>query len=110
VQAGFRPSLPRVCPRRRRAAAVSLDRATTAFLSLDQRLRLFARRRGRARGEAAPHNRVSAAFGVPILRSMATTRDPRVDPAGIDAWRELFEAKPERAGELFSTMSGVENE
>jgi methylmalonyl-CoA mutase N-terminal domain/subunit len=41
---------------------------------------------------------------------MATTGDRRADPTGIDAWRELFEAKPERAGELFSTMSGVENE
>ena len=26
------------------------------------------------------------------------------------AWRELYDAKPERRGELFSTMSGVENE
>jgi len=41
---------------------------------------------------------------------MAATGDRRVDAAGIDAWRELFEAKPERGGELFSTMSGVENE
>jgi methylmalonyl-CoA mutase N-terminal domain/subunit len=41
---------------------------------------------------------------------MAATDDRSVDAAGIDAWRELFEAKPERSGELFSTMSGVENE
>ena len=41
---------------------------------------------------------------------MAATDDRSVDAAGIDAWRELFEAKPEREGELFSTMSGVENE
>ena len=41
---------------------------------------------------------------------MATTDDRGLDAAGIDAWRELFEAKPERSGELFSTMSGVENE
>jgi methylmalonyl-CoA mutase, N-terminal domain len=41
---------------------------------------------------------------------MATTDDRGVDAAGIDAWRESFEAKPERSGELFSTMSGVENE
>ena len=33
-----------------------------------------------------------------------------MDAAGIEAWRELFEAKPERQGELFSTMSGIENE
>jgi methylmalonyl-CoA mutase N-terminal domain/subunit len=41
---------------------------------------------------------------------MAATGDRRADATGIDAWRELFEAKPEREGELFSTMSGVENE
>ena len=41
---------------------------------------------------------------------MATTEDPQaVDGAG--EWRrELYEATPERKGELFSTMSGVENE
>src|SRR5216117_3442070 len=42
---------------------------------------------------------------------MATTEDPR---AGIDStreWRrELYEATPERKGELFSTISGLENE
>jgi len=42
---------------------------------------------------------------------MATTEDPR---AGIDStreWRrELYEATPERDGELFSTISGLENE
>src|SRR5881628_1613923 len=42
---------------------------------------------------------------------MAITEDPK---AGVDAteeWRgELYESKPERQGELFSTMSGVENE
>jgi methylmalonyl-CoA mutase N-terminal domain/subunit len=41
---------------------------------------------------------------------MATTDDRGLDAAGIEAWRELFEAKPERSGELFSTMSGIENE
>jgi methylmalonyl-CoA mutase, N-terminal domain len=41
---------------------------------------------------------------------MAATGDRKADATGIDAWRELFEAKPERSGELFSTMSGVENE
>jgi methylmalonyl-CoA mutase N-terminal domain/subunit len=41
---------------------------------------------------------------------MATTGDRRVDATGIEAWRELFEAKPERQGELSSTISGVENE
>ncbi len=48
---------------------------------------------------------------------MATTEDPRasaekVDAArGVDEWkRELYEAKPEREGELFSTISGIDNE
>ena len=40
---------------------------------------------------------------------MATTED-RPSVGGLDAWKELYEAKPERQGELFSTISGVENE
>jgi methylmalonyl-CoA mutase, N-terminal domain len=39
---------------------------------------------------------------------MATTRKP--DTGGADGWRERYEATPEREGELFSTISGVENE
>jgi methylmalonyl-CoA mutase N-terminal domain/subunit len=38
---------------------------------------------------------------------MATTRKPEGGRAG---WRERYEATPERQGELFSTISGVENE
>ena len=38
---------------------------------------------------------------------MATTRKPET---GGDAWRERYDATPEREGELFSTISGVENE
>jgi len=38
---------------------------------------------------------------------MATTRKPKTGDA---AWRERYEATPERKGELFSTISGVENE
>jgi len=39
------------------------------------------------------------------MRTMATTED------STQAWRtELYDAVPERQGELFSTMSGVENE
>jgi methylmalonyl-CoA mutase, N-terminal domain len=38
---------------------------------------------------------------------MATTRKPDTGDAG---WRERYEATPERHGELFSTISGVENE
>jgi methylmalonyl-CoA mutase N-terminal domain/subunit len=41
---------------------------------------------------------------------MATTEDPPTG-SGTDRWRrELYDAKPERQGELFSTISGVENE
>jgi methylmalonyl-CoA mutase N-terminal domain/subunit len=41
---------------------------------------------------------------------MATTEDPKA-VGGTDEWRrELYEAKAERQGELFSTMSGIENE
>src|SRR3982751_1504791 len=42
---------------------------------------------------------------------MATTEDPRARSDSTAEWkRELYEAKPEREGELFSTISGVENE
>jgi methylmalonyl-CoA mutase, N-terminal domain len=42
---------------------------------------------------------------------MATTEDPKTGLGATGAWRrELYDAKPERAGELFSTMSGIENE
>jgi methylmalonyl-CoA mutase N-terminal domain/subunit len=42
---------------------------------------------------------------------VATTEDPRADLHGTDAWRkELYDAKPEREGELFSTISGIENQ
>src|SRR5215471_5673618 len=41
---------------------------------------------------------------------MATTEDPR-SLTGTDEWRrELYEPSAEREGELFSTISGVENE
>jgi methylmalonyl-CoA mutase, N-terminal domain len=41
---------------------------------------------------------------------MATTEDPR-SLSGTEAWRkELYEASPERQGELFSTISGLEND
>jgi methylmalonyl-CoA mutase N-terminal domain/subunit len=42
---------------------------------------------------------------------MATTEDPRARADGTAEWkRELYDAKPERQGELFSTISGLENE
>ena len=40
---------------------------------------------------------------------MATTEDRR-SASGLEAWKELYEATAEREGELFSTISGVENE
>jgi methylmalonyl-CoA mutase, N-terminal domain len=40
---------------------------------------------------------------------MATTDEGKL-VAGADGWRERYEATPERRGELFSTISGVENE
>ena len=40
---------------------------------------------------------------------MATTEDPQ-ETTDTDVWREeLYDAAPERQGELFSTMSGLEN-
>jgi methylmalonyl-CoA mutase, N-terminal domain len=42
---------------------------------------------------------------------MATTEDPRTEVSATDEWRrELYDAKPERSGELFSTIGGIENE
>src|SRR6266513_3407506 len=42
---------------------------------------------------------------------MATTEDPRAQADGTAEWkRELYDAKPEREGELFTTISGLENE
>ena len=42
---------------------------------------------------------------------MATTEEPeQLTLPGLEAWRELYDAKPERQGELFSTISGIENE
>ncbi len=41
---------------------------------------------------------------------MATTEEPEA-VGGVDEWRrDSFESSPERTGELFSTMSGIENE
>src|SRR5919205_1118725 len=45
------------------------------------------------------------------MRRMATTEDPRAGTDSTAEWRrELYEATPEREGELFSTISGLENE
>ncbi len=40
---------------------------------------------------------------------MATTEDRR-SLEGLDAWKELYDATPERQLELFSTISGIDNE
>jgi methylmalonyl-CoA mutase N-terminal domain/subunit len=43
--------------------------------------------------------------------AVATTEDRRGLENGTDEWkRELYDASPEREGELFSTISGLENE
>ncbi len=42
--------------------------------------------------------------------AVAATDDRSIGSAGVEAWRELYDGKPERQGELFSTMSGIENE
>jgi methylmalonyl-CoA mutase N-terminal domain/subunit len=42
---------------------------------------------------------------------MATTKDPRTEVNATEEWRrQLYDARPEREGELFSTMSGVDVE
>jgi methylmalonyl-CoA mutase N-terminal domain/subunit len=47
----------------------------------------------------------------PKMGDVATTEDKPGVEHGVDEWRrELYEAAPERQGELFSTISGLENE
>src|SRR4030095_16209549 len=45
--------------------------------------------------------------GPRTIRRIATTEEPR-SLGGLDAWKELYEATPERQLELFSTISGIE--
>src|ERR671922_286540 len=46
-----------------------------------------------------------------LRRRRATTEDPRAGMDSTAAWRrELYDAKPERQDELFTTISGLENE
>jgi len=41
---------------------------------------------------------------------MPTTEDPR-ETTGTEQWRdEFYDAVPERQGELFSTISGIDNQ
>src|SRR6266480_6686760 len=54
---------------------------------------------------------VRPALPAPSIRDVATTEDQPGIENGIDEWRrELYQAAPERQGELFSTISGLENE
>jgi methylmalonyl-CoA mutase N-terminal domain/subunit len=56
---------------------------------------------GQQKAEMRPYNR----------SEMATTEDPRSRSDSTSEWkRELYEAAPERQGELFTTISGLENE
>src|SRR4051794_12913679 len=68
------------------------------------------------RASAVPGERVewrrafTARASIPTIRLMATTEDRRAAESGTETWkRELYEAAPERQGELFSTISGIEN-
>ena len=70
------------------------------------------------RADERPHVRSSEGIASelrrrrsPRMAGMATTEDPRARCDATDEWREeLYDAKPERQGELFSTISGLENE
>jgi methylmalonyl-CoA mutase, N-terminal domain len=45
------------------------------------------------------------------MRHMATTEDRRGEAGAPDSWRrDLYDKSPERRGELFSTISGIDNE
>src|SRR3954454_7490782 len=62
-----------------------------------------------ARRQLDRHRRAGALEG--RIRCMATTEDRREVGGGNEKWRkELYERAPEREGELFSTISGLENE
>jgi methylmalonyl-CoA mutase N-terminal domain/subunit len=62
--------------------------------------------------------RLSFAIAIPESGATVFVPFPRIPPpmattegTGTERWREeLYEAKPERQGELFSTISGIENE
>src|SRR6184192_3549966 len=58
-----------------------------------------------------PESPPPAGGPAPTIRSVATTGDRPGIESETDEWRrELYEAAPERQGELFSTISGLENE
>jgi methylmalonyl-CoA mutase N-terminal domain/subunit len=64
---------------------------------------------GAGRDPAIPRSRPAGARSLQWA-PMATTRDER-SLSGTDAWRaDVYDASPERDDELFSTISGVENE
>jgi methylmalonyl-CoA mutase N-terminal domain/subunit len=49
-------------------------------------------------------------FPHPYNRSAMATTEDRRSASDLEAWKELYEATAKREGELFSTISGVENE
>ena len=52
-----------------------------------------------------------AQVGAPTIPGNGDDRGPAPKLTGQEAWREeLYDATPERQGELFSTISGLENE
>jgi methylmalonyl-CoA mutase, N-terminal domain len=89
-----RPRVAALSEATTRAQMTTVTNFPTAHVSASQRA-------DRRSAKRAPYNR----------RAVATTEDPRARPDSTAEWkRELYNAKPEREGELFSTISGLENE
>jgi len=62
-------------------------------------------------GWAASRRSAAVCLSGPNMRDVATTEDPPGIDNGTEEWRrKLYDAAPERQGELFSTISGLENE
>src|SRR5207248_2941372 len=118
------PALGR--PRRRRHLALGARRQLLGHLPLlraeeplagpadqaDRHRRADHRLHGRAESGGEPAARaVIDRSPAPRIRDVATTEDPRASLDGTAEWkREPYDAAPEREGELFSTISGLENE
>jgi len=62
-------------------------------------------------GWAGSRRSAAVCLSGPNMRDVATTEDPPGIDNGTEEWRrKLYDAAPERQGELFSTISGLENE
>jgi methylmalonyl-CoA mutase N-terminal domain/subunit len=62
-------------------------------------------------GWAGSPSSAAVCLSGPNMRDVATTEDPPGIDNGTEEWRrKLYDAAPERQGELFSTISGLENE